>query len=326
MAKEKSTRRDFIKRSSVIGAGLFTVASAKAGVMQQFFSNASGEKIIDIHQHTNYGDRSDAALLAHQKTMGAAYTILLPAGHPMSMGSTHYGVSNGLQVRATANEACYQLAQKYKGSYFFGANEVPDAPGAVKEIEKYLKLGACVIGELKFNVDCDSKEMQAIYKLAQDYHVPVLMHFQYKMYTWGLERLHKMLRKYKNVNFIGHAQTWWANIDKNHTDQNILYPKGKVSPGGITDMLLTKYDNVYGDLSAGSGLAAMTRDEDFTRSFLNRHQDKLLYGSDCLDTEGTGNACTGWQAIQAIKRLVPDKEAGRKIFFDNSNKLFRLKL
>jgi len=326
MAKEKSNRRDFIKKSSLLSAGFLTLASVKGAAWQHPFKSAPDEKIIDIHQHTNYGDRTDDALLAHQKTMGATHTILLPAGHSMSMGSTHYGVSNGLQVKATPNEACYQLAQKHRDTYFFGANEVPDAPDAVKEIEKYLKLGACVIGELKFNVDCDSKEMQAIYKLAQDYDVPVLMHFQYKMYTWGLERLHRMLRKYKKVNFIGHAQTWWANIDKNHTDQNVLYPKGKVVPGGMTDMLLTKYDNVYGDLSAGSGLAALTRDEASASSFLKRHQDKLLYGSDCLDVEGTGKACTGWQAIQAIKKLSPDENIARKIFFSNANQLFKLKL
>lgn len=91
-------------------------------------------------------------------------------------------------------------------------------------------------------------------------------------------------------------------------------------------MLLTKYDNVYGDLSAGSGLNALTRDEAFTTSFLRRHQDKLLYGSDCADAVGTGSACTGWQAIQAIKKLAPDKNAERKIFFNNANALFRLKL
>ena len=43
---------------------------------------------------------------------------------------------------------------------------------------------------------------------------------------------------------------------------------------------------MYGDLSAGSGLNALTRDEDFTRDFLTRHQDKLLYGSDCSDHRG----------------------------------------
>ena len=102
-----------------------------------------------------------------------------------------------------------------------------------------------------------------------------------------------MLEKYPRVNFIGHAQTWWANIDKNYQDQKVLYPKGPVTPGGLTDRYLADYPNMFGDLSAGSGLNALTRDEDFTRDFLARHQDKLLYGSDCSDLDGAGAKCSG---------------------------------
>ncbi len=41
------------------------------------------EPIIDIHQHTNYANRSDLALLRHQRHMGVTQTILLPAGTPV---------------------------------------------------------------------------------------------------------------------------------------------------------------------------------------------------------------------------------------------------
>ena len=114
------------------------------------------------------------------------------------------------------------------------------------------------------------------------------MHWQFEMYNNGFERFHRMLEKYPTVNFIGHAQTWWANIDKNHRRQTVLYPKGPVTAGGLTDRYLADYSNMYGDLSAGSGLNALTRDEDFTRGFLERHQDKLLFGSDCSDLDGSG--------------------------------------
>lgn len=55
------------------------------------------------------------------------------------------------------------------------------------------------------------------------------------MYNYGFERFHTMLERHPKTLFIGHAQTWWANIDKNHTNQAVLYPKGKVAPGGLTD-------------------------------------------------------------------------------------------
>src|SRR5690606_11780439 len=117
----------------------------------------------------------------------------------------------------------------------FAANEVPDFPGAAEEVEKYLKLGAPVLGESKFGVECDSPAMQRLYELAEKYNVPVLMHWQHNMYNRGFERFYRMLEKYHRVNFLGHAQTWWANIDKNQTkDPNNIYPKGKVTTGGLT--------------------------------------------------------------------------------------------
>ena len=133
-----------------------------------------------------------------------------------------------------------------------------------------------------------------------------------------------MLKKYPKVNFLGHAQTWWANVDKNHKDQSILYPKTKVNAGGLTDKLLSDYPNMFGDLSAGSGLNFLLRDEDHTRSFLERHQDKLIYGSDCSDGLGQGPGCQGSETIATIRRLSPNKVIERKLLFENAKKVFRL--
>ena len=45
---------------------------------------------------------------------------------------------------------------------------------------------------------------------------------------------------YPKVNFIGHAQTSWANIDKacDNSPRN-LHPIGEVTPGGFTDRYLS---------------------------------------------------------------------------------------
>ena len=64
-------------------------------------------------------------MLAHQRMMGVTTTILLPAGRPLNYGSTHYGVSNGLQVKAGGNETCYQYAREHSSEMLFGACEVP---------------------------------------------------------------------------------------------------------------------------------------------------------------------------------------------------------
>jgi predicted TIM-barrel fold metal-dependent hydrolase len=310
-------RRDFLTRSALAVLGATTQGKGAA-------RPALSEPIIDIHQHLGYSGRSDDALLAHQHAIGATTTILLPAGRPATGPSTHGGAANGLQAQALGNEECDQFVQAHRHTFLYGANDVPDLEGAAREIERYLKRGAVVIAEQKFGVECDSAEMQEIYALARAYDVPVLMHWQFQMYNYGFERFHKMLEKFPRVKFVGHAQTWWANIDRNHTDQTVLYPKSPVTSGGLTDRYLSDYSNMYGDLSAGSGLNALTRDENFTRDFLTRHRDKLLFGSDCNDRDGGGPNCLGAQIIATIRRLAANRQIERQLLYDNAKRLFRL--
>ena len=281
------------------------------------------EPIIDIHQHTHYHDRLDEHLLAHQKAMGITTTIILPGGTWMDRPSTHNGKSNGLAARCGTTQNAFNFAKAHPDAYLWGANEVTDLDTAPAEIEKWLKQGACIIGEQKFKVECDSSESQKLYELAAAYNVPILLHFQHQTYNLGYERLHTMLAKFPKTNFIGHAQVFWGNIDKNH-DQKVNYPKGKITPGGLTDRYLADYPNMFADMSAGSGLVALTRDEEHTTAFFERHQDKILYGSDCADHLGRGPGCQGAATIAAIRKLAPNKTVERKILFENSKKLFRL--
>lgn len=312
--KPRYNRREFLVSTAV--------AVAAAGCQT---IGASSEAIIDIHQHISYSDRPDDVFLEHQRAMGITKTILLPAGRPVNKPSTHDGISNGLQAKCAGNEACYQFAKANPKEYLFAANEVPDVEGATKEIEKYLKRGAVAIAEQKFGVECDSPEMQRIYELARHYDVPVLMHWQVEMYNYGFDRFYKMLEKFPKVRFLGHAQTWWANVDKSYKDDpKNLYPKGGITRGGRTDRYLSDYPNMFADLSAGSGLNALTRDEAFARDFIQRHQDKLIYGSDCSDHVGFGEKCQGSQTIAAVRRLSPNKKVERKLLYGNARRVFRI--
>jgi predicted TIM-barrel fold metal-dependent hydrolase len=308
------SRREFLVGSCA------SLASVALGGTQA----ATAEPIVDIHQHLSYSGRPDRAFLAHQRTLGVAKTILLPAGRSVRSTATLDGVANGLQVSALGNEACSRFSRSHSSGFAFGANEVPDVDGATREIERYLRRGAVLIGEQKFGVECDSLHMQEIYRLAEAHGVPVLMHFQFNRYNLGFERFHRMLEKFPKVVFIGHAQTWWANIDGNHRDQSVLYPKGPVAAGGLTDRYLADYGNLYADLSAGSGLNALTRDTSFAQQFVIRHQDRLLFGTDCSDHEGAGAKCQGAQTLAAIRRLVASREVERKLLYENARRLFRL--
>jgi len=272
----------------------------------------AAEPIIDIHQHTHYSGRSDEELIAHQRRMGIARTVLLPAGSRYGLDADCYG-----------NDSVLALTRRYPKDFAYFANELPDLPETRSVLEKYLKAGAVGIGEQKFPVDCDSPHIQLIAEIAREYQVPVLLHFQYGKYNQGIERFYKILEKFPTVNFIGHAQTWWGNIDRQH-DQTVLYPKTRVTPGGLTDRLLSDYPNIYGDLSAGSGLNALLRDEDHARAFLSRQQNKLLYGSDCNDRDGQGDGCSGIQCLAAIRRLSPGKEVTEKLLYRNARRVLKI--
>ncbi|MDO8545115.1 MAG: amidohydrolase family protein [Opitutaceae bacterium] len=274
---------------------------------------AGREPIIDVHQHVQYSGRADDVLIAHQRTLGVTTSVLMPSG---DRGGGHAGGSG-------EHESVVALGRAHPGEFVFFANEITDHPDATRNIERQLRKGAIGIGEQKFRVECDSPALWRIAEIAREFDVPVLMHFQEGVYNRNLERFHRTLEKFPTVKFIGHAQAWWAHIDKAYTPGS-SYPKGLVTPGGLTDRYLSDYPNCYADISAGSGNNAIVRDENHYRGFMQRHADKLLYGSDC--SEGTGRAplCFAARTLEAIRRLAPSREIERKILHENAKRLLKL--
>ncbi|MBI3881474.1 MAG: amidohydrolase family protein [Verrucomicrobia bacterium] len=320
------SRREFLATTSfaALAAAGGAGCSASRSAHRPSATAAPGpEPIIDIHQHTNYHGRTDDQMLAHQRAMGVAMTILLPAGSAVETPSTHMGKSNGLAAKTGGNQWCADFSYAHPNEFVFFANEVTDHELARKHCETFLIKGARGIGEQKFGVECDSKESQVLYELAAKYAVPVLLHFQEGTYNSGFKRLPKMFEKFPKTNFIMHAQTTWANIDANY-DWKSLYPTGPVKRGGLTTKYLEDYPNCYADMSAGSGLNSLLRDEEHTRWFLEKHQDKIIYGSDCADTIGRGPGCQGGGTIAAIRKYAANKTVERKILCENARKMFDL--
>lgn len=270
------------------------------------------EKIIDIHQHTHYWGRNDDDLVRHQRMLGVTKTVLLPAGSRYGLEADCYG-----------NDSVVAVAKRYPKEFVFFANEDPSLPEAIPTIEKYLKAGAIGIGEQKFFVDCDSDYVTRLASLAAEYRVPILLHFQHGKYNQNFAQFHRVLEKFPRVNFIGHAQTMWGNIDRHH-EQTVLYPKGKVTAGGLTDRWLSDYANFFADLSAGSGANAFARDEEHAVGFLLRHQEKLMFGSDCQDVDGTDDRCVGVKQLAMLRRLVVDGRVRQKILYDNAHRLLKI--
>lgn len=155
-------------------------------------------------------------------------------------------------------------------------------------LKRYQDAGAKGFGEHKPGVQIDSRGNMELFRACAEVGLPVLFHLDNSRNTDkpGLPGLENVLRENPDGVFIGHAQGWWASISGD-TEQSTLqqYPKEKVAPGGAIDRLMDTYPNIYGDLSAGSGANAISRDIEFGAEFVKRRADRLLFGTDYLAPE-----------------------------------------
>lgn len=289
----------------------FVAATAGAAVARPL---AAQHPIVDIHQHTKYNQRPDEYVTPHQAALGVTTSVLL-AGDGWMLS------------QLGSNAVCTDFASAHPGFVRFGCCD-PARLDCLDVLRKEIQTGALGFGEMKFEVQCDGPEMRRVYDLADEMKVPVLIHFWEGTHNKSLPRFESILKKYPRVAFIGHAQSWWGGISGDHVATE-MYPKGPVKPGGLTDRLLSDYPNLYGDLSAGSGLNALTRDPEFTRGFLARHTDRLLWGSDCDCRDGKGDGvkrgtCLGAEILAAVRRYAPDQSAIEKILAGNAMRLLRL--
>jgi len=298
------SRRQFLQV-----AGAFTV-------VHSLQSQDTLEPILDLHQHTPYNNRPRDLVLAHQDQHRVKTTVMLPG--------------EGWMLKIIGgNRECAAFQAANSDRYVRFASADPAESRTVDVLRGNIQRGALGIGEMKYHVAVDSPEMHRVYKLAEEMQVPVLLHFEYETYNTGYERFEKVLKAYPKVNFIGHAQTWWGNVSAD-LDQLDLYPKGPVKPGGLTDKLLGDHANLYADLSAGSGLNAITRDQEFYRGFIARHSPKLLWGSDCDCHDGKGGGirsgqCLAEQSLALLRKLAPDVATYRRIIYGNAAKLLKVK-
>jgi predicted TIM-barrel fold metal-dependent hydrolase len=106
----------------------------------------------------------------------------------------------------------------------------------------------------------------------------------------------------------------------------------------LTDRWLSDFPNLYGDLSANSGNNALSRDPDFSRDFIARHQTKLIFGSDCSCTDGNGagvsqnnnpeasrlaGKCVARETL-ALAKGITTAEVFRQITWENGTRLFKI--
>ncbi len=192
--------------------------------------------------------------------------------------------------------------------------------GLVTMLQKYVDAGARGFGEHKPGIAFDDARNLRVFAACGEVGLPVLFHLDSLRNTDlpGLPGLETVLRETPDCVFIGHGPGWWASISGDARDLG-SYPKGRVTPGGAIDRLMEKYPNIYGELSAGSGANAISRDLDFGREFLVRRKDRILFGTDFLSP---GQEVPQFDLFERQLNLPDD--ARSLILQDNAKRLLKL--
>jgi hypothetical protein len=167
----------------------------------------------------------------------------------------------------------------------FGSNS-PDTD-FTPFLDTYTELGCRGVGEMTCNVPFDDPKSWNLFAQIADYGLPLTIHIStdpdrgYGLYDdLGLPRLEKTLREFPDLIVLGHSQAFWSEIGADVTEETRgRYPEGDVEPGRLVE-LFDNYENLWGDLSAGSGHNAISRDPEFGNQFLEDFQDRLLFGTD----------------------------------------------
>ncbi len=305
-------RRQFVK---ALGAALPAIA-----VRAQ--TDLWGGPVVDSHHHLR---RSLEANVIHLDGCGVSNAVILAREN--SAG----------QIR--------ELEARYPGRFlgWFASADIT-RPGAEALLTGAVKNGAIGFGELKFHVEAAGPELRRVYALAADLNVPVLIHFQEVPHTategvfsTGFKHFETMLKAYPKTRFIGHADAFWANVSADYAN-DVAYPTGRIKRGGVTDRWLSDYPNLFGDLSANSGNNALSRDPEFTAGFLERHKEKLIFGSDCACTDGKGGGisqggnpaasrlagkCVARETLALLKKTLSPAEF-RRLTWENAHRIYKL--
>ena len=275
--------------------------------------------MIDAHLHLTHNGRSVEETIAHIEAIGAKKAVMLP-------------IEDGDDEFGWMTEDIVKAHRDYPDTIIPFCHVDVTREDAVPELEKRADSGIFKgYGEQKQHLRLDDPRLEKLLAVCNELNWPVTWHFQEgeRGYNQGIEHLEVLLKKFPNIKFIGHAQSWWAHISADvPAPEETLYPTGPVRPGGLIDRLLADYPNMFADLSAGSGLGGLTRDEDFTAGFLARHGKKLMFATDCPCRDGKGAAlsrgtCFAQLSLPFLNRmLAPD--ALEDILHNNAAKILNL--
>lgn len=252
-------------------------------------------KKIDIHAHATpfpaYAPKSEAnlgyPLISPEELIGFYDRLNIEKGVLLPIVSPEY------HYEQFTSSDCKYLSDKYPDRFLWFCNVDPRAAGYTPQanlsqlLNHYKALGAKGLGELTANLYTDDPLMDNLFYHCAECDMPVTIHIAPKIGGYygivdelGLPRLEKMLKKHKNLKIFGHSQAFWAEISADVNEENRTgNPVSKIKEGRLVQ-LLREYNNLYCDLSAGSGMNALMRDPEYAARFIEEFSDRIMYGCD----------------------------------------------
>lgn len=196
-------------------------------------------------------------------------------------------------------------------------------------LEAYVEMGCKGVGEYFPNIPFDDPLNMNLFAQVEEFGLPLTFHIGpriggcYGLYDEiGLPRLERVLKTFPRLVFLAHSQPFWAEISSDIAEGDRSgYPKGKVVPGRVVE-LMRAYPNLHGDLSAGSGFNAVSRDPEFGYAFMEESQDRLYWGTDIANDPQELPIVSYFQNLKS-KKLVSEG-ALEKITWRNASRLLDL--
>jgi predicted TIM-barrel fold metal-dependent hydrolase len=285
--------------------------------------------ITDSHQHVFWHGRDDAGLVADMDAHGIDAAWLLTWEIP-EQTSVYSRNLNPARVRPDGThpgillEDLLTAQRNYPERFVLGYCPDPAMPRAVDLFEAACDMhGVRVCGEWKFRMLIDDPRSLELFRAAGRRKTPVVFHLdapylppQGGSYAPGwyggtVADLARALEACPETHFIGHAPGFWREISADANTSGDIYPKGAIVRGGKLEQMLAKYPHLYADLSASSALIALKRDLEYTKEFVHRFADRLLFARDYYGGELLG-------FLRSLQLTDPVKE---NIFHRNARRL-----
>ena len=235
-----------------------------------------------------------------------------------------------------SNDDVLEMAETYPDRFIPFCNvdprsmtNSPEAPLG-RLLRYYKDKGFRGIGEITANMPFQHPLVQNLFKHVEDVEFPLIFHLstiQGGTYGLiddpGLPQLEQSLQRFPRLRILGHATAFWAELGTlRKLEDREGCPDYPIDEEGAVVRLMREYDNLGGDLSAGSGFNALARDVDFAVRFLSEFQDRLFFGMDICNPNVSPKLPGFLTDLREQQKI--SEEVFRKISRDNALRLLKL--